>query len=65
VPFNVPPIEQINPSNFNLAKPDVLSAGAKAAAANPMAFAKQNLGNSLRRCTNCSRLDGSHNHKNA
>ena len=42
---SVPPIEQINPSNFNLAKPDVLSAGAKAAAANPMAFAKQNLGN--------------------
>jgi len=42
---SVPPIEQVNPSNFNLAKPDVLSAGAKAAAANPMAFAKQNLGN--------------------
>ena len=42
---SAPPIEQINPSNFNLAKPDVLSAGAKAAAANPMAFAKQNLGN--------------------
>jgi hypothetical protein len=42
---SVPPIEQINPSNFNLAKTDVLSAGAKAAAANPMAFAKQNLGN--------------------
>jgi hypothetical protein len=42
---SVPPIEQVNPSNFNLAKSDVLSAGAKAAAANPMAFAKQNLGN--------------------
>jgi hypothetical protein len=42
---SVPPIEQINPSNFNLAKPDVLSAGAKAAMDNPMAFAKNNLGN--------------------
>jgi hypothetical protein len=42
---SVPPIEQINPSNFNLAKPDVLSAGAKAAMADPMAFAKNNLGN--------------------
>jgi hypothetical protein len=42
---SVPPIEQINPSNFNLAKPDVLSAGAKAAMADPMGFAKQNLGN--------------------
>jgi hypothetical protein len=42
---SVPPIEQINPSNFNLAKSDVLSAGAKSAMANPMDFAKGNLGN--------------------
>jgi hypothetical protein len=42
---SVPPIEQINPSNFNLAKPDVLSAGAKSAMANPLAFAKNNLTN--------------------
>ena len=42
---SVPPIEQINPSNFNLSAADKFSAGAKAAMADPMGFAKQNLGN--------------------
>ncbi len=44
----VPPIEQVNPSNFNLSAADKFSAGAKAVTASPEAFgsfAKQNLGN--------------------
>jgi hypothetical protein len=42
---SVPPIEQVNPSNFNLSAADKFNAGAKAAMADPMAFAKNNLGN--------------------
>jgi len=44
----VPPIEQVNPSNFNLSAADKFSAGAKAVTASPgaaMDFAKQNFGN--------------------
>ena len=44
----VPPIEQVNPSNFNLSAADKFSAGAKAVTASPgsaMDFAKGNFGN--------------------
>lgn len=41
----VPPIEQVNPSNFNLSAADKFSAGAKAAMTDPLGFAKNNLGN--------------------
>jgi hypothetical protein len=44
----VPPIEQVNPSNFNLSAADKFSAGAKAATSSPGAaldFAKNNLSN--------------------
>ena len=46
--ISVPPIEQVNPSNFNLSAADKFSAGAKAVTATPGAaldFAKGNLGN--------------------
>jgi len=42
---SIPPIEQVNPSNFNLSGADKLGAGFKAAATDPLAFAQQNLGN--------------------
>ena len=42
---SIPPIEQVNPSNFNLSAADKFSAGAKAAALDPLGFAKNNLGN--------------------
>jgi len=38
----VPPIEQINPSNFNLSNADKLGAGFNAVKADPMAFVKDN-----------------------
>jgi hypothetical protein len=41
----VPPIEQVNPSNYNLTNSAKLSAGLDVAKADPMAFAKQNFGN--------------------
>lgn len=40
---SIPPIEQVNPSNFNLSAADKFSAGAKAAALDPLGFAKTTL----------------------